>query len=65
MKYDLGDSVRIIAKNLPGEICDVSICNGRLLYIVDSHEYCDIDKDDWLITVEEHEIESYDDKENG
>ena len=63
MKYDLGDSVRIIAKNLPGEICDVSIHDGRPLYIVDSHEYCDIDKDNWLTTVEEYEIESY--EENG
>lgn len=62
MKYDLGDSVRIVAKNLPGEICDVSIRDGRPLYIVDVHESCDSETCNWVITVEEHEIESYEEK---
>ena len=60
MKYDLGDRVRIIEKNQPGYICDVSIREGRPLYIVDCHNDCDSEMlCDCLFTVEEHEIEHY------
>ena len=60
MKYDLGDRVRIIAKDQTGSICDVSIYDGRPLYIVDCFGECDSEElQDCVITVEEHEIENY------
>ncbi len=60
MKYELGDRVLITAKNQPGYICDASVRDGKSLYIVDCHEDCDSEElRDCVITVEEHEIESY------
>lgn len=56
--YKLGDRVRITSSGKTGSICDVSMVDGRPLYIVDCFGECDSDAvSDCVITVEEHEIE--------
>lgn len=59
MKFDLGDRVRIIESGQTGSICDVSMFEGRPVYIVDCFGECDSeDAIDCVIPVEEYEIEA-------
>lgn len=61
MNYKLGDYVRIVSTGQRGCICDISVCDGQLLYIVEldtphglaeeSHSICD-----YLTTVEHSDI---------
>lgn len=73
MNYDLGDSVRIIASGQTGYICDVSVRDGKDIYIVELDNISELDELpensekgiwDYLITVENVEIEPYERKNN-
>ena len=41
MNYKLGDRVRIITSGQTGSICDISMVDGRPLYIVDCFGACE------------------------
>ena len=61
MNYKLGDTVRIISTGQTGHICDVSIHDGRYIYIVELDSIIELENLpegspkgiwDYLITVE-------------
>lgn len=61
MNYKLGDNVRIVSTGQRGCICDISVCDGQLLYIVEldtSHGLTEESHSIWdyLITVEHGDI---------
>ena len=57
--YEYGDSVRIKASGLCGEICDIKTGGLETVYIIDQHAYKKTDDaDEWLIEARESEIES-------
>lgn len=71
MHYELGDSVRIVASGQTGCICDVSVHNGKDIYIVELDSISELDELpensdkgiwDYLVTVESVEIELYERK---
>lgn len=58
MEYNLGDKVRITNSGIIGNICDISISNGKTLYIVDCFGEIESESiEDCVITVESSEIQ--------
>lgn len=73
MNYELGDSVRIITSGQTGCICDVSVHDGKDIYIVELDSISELDELpencekgiwDYLVTVDNVEIEPYERKNN-
>ena len=71
MNYKLGDSVRIVASGQTGHICDVSVHDWKVIYIVELDSISELDELpensdkgiwDYLVTVESVEIELYERK---
>lgn len=68
MYFKLGDSVRIISSGKTGHICDVSLHNGKDIYIVELDDICEFDilskkndkeTADLLITVPIGDLEAF------
>lgn len=68
LNYKLGDSVRIIASGQTGHICDVSVHDGKDIYIVELDSISELDalpdnSDkgiwDYLVTVQVGDLEPF------